>query len=150
MGVCMRVGISLTRDHTDPILSLKYDAFVWLVNNAINKPSTPEKSSAQLSEDLQNDIEFNGRGQELSTWTCTPSARVTSGEIPLCIDGHPVVIPVDYKYNVLSHPKSAPFPHFASCSAVGRGHPSYFLHISHISLRRTTTQRNTSSSLLIS
>lgn len=91
------------RGHPDP--------FAWLVNSAISKPKAPCKISTELSEDLQNDIEFNGREQELSTWTCTPSTHVPSDEIPLRVDGYPVVLPVDYKYSLTGMFSPPPDPH---------------------------------------
>lgn len=99
------------RDRTDSTLTLEYDPFALLVNSAINKPVIPSTLSAQLPEDLQNDVEFNDRGQGLSTFTCTPSASIPSDEIPLRIDGHPVVLPVEYKYPLTGMFSSPPDPH---------------------------------------
>lgn len=102
---------SPARNCTDPSLALEYDPFAWLVNSVINKPITPRTLSTQLPEDLQNDIEFNDRGQGLSTFTCTPSASIPSDEIPLRIDGHPVILPVEYKYPLTGMFSPPPDPH---------------------------------------
>lgn len=109
------------RDRTGPapLLFLEQNSFARLVNSAILKPMSPGIRSTQLPEELQNDIEFNDRGQESSSWTCTPSAHVTSDEIPLRVDGHPVVLPVEYKYPLTGIFSSPPDPHplFISPSA---------------------------------
>ncbi|KAH8781452.1 hypothetical protein F5883DRAFT_172996 [Diaporthe sp. PMI_573] len=109
---------SPTRDLTYPAMCLGHDSFAELVNKAINNPKSPGIPSTQLPEDLQIDTEFNDRGQELSTWTCTPSANVPSDEIPLLVDGHPVVLPVEYKYPLtgMFSPPPDPHPHFISPS----------------------------------
>lgn len=107
------------QDYADLTLSLNYDPFTWLVNRAIIRPMPPKYLSTQLPDDLQNDIEFNDRGQELSTWTCTPSAHVPSDEVPLRLDGYPVVLPVDYKYPLtgIFSPPPDPHPLFISPSS---------------------------------
>lgn len=98
--------------------SLEHDPFA-LTSSAINKSIYPWTTlSTQLPDDLQDDIEFNDNGQDLSTWTCTPSTNVIPDEIPLRIDGHPVVIPVEYEYpltGILSPPPD-PHPFFISPS----------------------------------
>lgn len=108
-----------SQDHTNPMISLEHDSFAELVNNAINKPKSPGMPSTQIPEDLQIDIELNAKGQEFSTWTCTPSAHVPSEEIPLRIDDHPVVLPVEYKYPLtgMFSPPPDPHPLFISPSA---------------------------------
>lgn len=110
---------SPSRGHTDPMISLEYESFARLVNNAINKPRSPGIASTQLPEDLQIDVEFSDKSEELSAWTCTPSAHVLSEEIPLCIDNHPVVLPVEYKYPLtgMFSPPPDPHPLFLSPSA---------------------------------
>lgn len=100
-----------TLDTTDDTISLKYDQFVELVNSATSKTPNPWTSSIQLPEDLRNDLEFNDKGQDLSYWTCTPSAHVASDEIPLRIDGHSVVLPVEYKYPLTGMFSPPPDPH---------------------------------------
>lgn len=101
------------------MISLTYDSFAELVNNAISKPKSSGISSTRLPEDLQIDIEFNDKGQELSTWTCTPSADVPSEKTPLRIDNHPVVLPVESKYPLtgMFSPPPDPHPLFISPSA---------------------------------
>ncbi|KAG6365290.1 hypothetical protein INS49_006899 [Diaporthe citri] len=91
------------RDDADPTLSLNHDQFAWLVNSAIDKPMSPRYLPTQLPDDLQNDIEFNDRSQQLSTWTY----------------GYPVILPVDYKYPLtgIFSPPPDPHPLFISPSS---------------------------------
>lgn len=101
------------------MMSLEFDSFVRLINSATNKPTAPETPSTQLPEDLQIDTEFHDKGQDLSTWTCTPSAQLHPEQIPLRVDGHPVVLPVEYKYPLIGmfSPPPDPHPRFISPSA---------------------------------
>lgn len=99
------------RNRTDPTLSLDYDQFSGLINSATNISKPPWTPSTHLREDLQSDIEFNDGGQDSSSWTCTPSDHVLPDEIPLCVDGHPVVLPVDFKYPLTGIFSSPPDPH---------------------------------------
>lgn len=111
-------GTPSSRNYTDSLISLEYESFAGLVNETINKPKFPGTLSTQLPEDLQIDIEFNDKGQGC-TWTCTPAAHVPSGEIPLRVDGHPVVLPVEYGYPLMGmfSPPPDPHPLFISPSA---------------------------------
>lgn len=104
------------KDHT---MYMDYDSFAELVNSAINKPTSRETPSSQLPEELQIDMEFQDKGQDLSTWTCTPSADVPPEQIPLRVDGHPVVLPVEYNYPLtgMFSPPPDPHPRFISPSA---------------------------------
>lgn len=102
------------------MVSLEHDSSTVSASGSINKRISPWMTlSTQLPEDLQNDIEFNDRGQESSTWTCTPSTSTISDEVPLRIDGHPVVIPVEYEYPLMGifSPPPDPHPLFISYSA---------------------------------
>lgn len=101
------------------MVSLEYDGFAKLINNALSIPKTPWIPSTQIPEDLQSDIEFNDRGQDSSSWTCTPSNSVLSDQIPLRADGYPVVLPVDFKYPLtgMFSPPPDPHPLFISPSA---------------------------------
>lgn len=113
------VAASPSRGFSDTIVYLDYDEFAKLINNATNIPKPPWIRSTQVPEDLQSDIEFNDAGQDSSSWTCTPSNSVPSDEIPLRVDGHPVVLPVDFKYpltGILSPPPD-PHPLFISPSS---------------------------------
>jgi hypothetical protein len=103
---------SPTQGLTDPIMTLEYDSFIGLVNGAVNKPRIPEILYSQLPEDLQADMELNEKGQgEFSTWTCTPSIHIPSEQIPLRVDDHPVVLPVEYKYPLTGMLSPPPDPH---------------------------------------
>lgn len=106
-----RKASSTTRDRTEPMLLLNYNFFVSLVNSVSNKGPFPSRLVNELPGDLQNDIEFNDCGKELSTWTCTPSVGITSDEIPLQVGGYPVVLPVDYKYPLTGMFSPPPDPH---------------------------------------
>lgn len=105
------VAASPARTFSDSIKSLDYDEFAKLINSATNIPKPPWIRSTQVLEDLQSDIEFNYAGQDSSSWTCTPSNSVPSDEIPLRVDGHPVVLPVDFKYPLTGIPSPPPDPH---------------------------------------
>lgn len=100
-----------TRDLIETMVPLEYDPFARLVNSAISKPMSSQILSVGSPEDLQDDMEFNDRGHELSTWTCTPSEDVPFDGIPLRVDGHPVVLPVKYTYPLTAMFSSPPDPH---------------------------------------
>lgn len=102
---------SPSRSCTDPLPSLEYDPFARLVNKAIDKTMLPQILPNVFPADLQDDIEFNDRGHEVSTWTCTPSDDVPSDGIPLRVNGHPVVLPVKYTYPLTTMFSSPPDPH---------------------------------------
>ncbi|KAI7783886.1 hypothetical protein LA080_011148 [Diaporthe eres] len=111
---------SSARGCTDSVVSLEHDPLAFLVSSAVNKPISPWTTlSTQPPEDLQNDIEFNDRGQESSTWTCTPSTSIIPDEVPLRIDGHPVVLPIEYEYPLtgIFSPTPDPHPFFISPSS---------------------------------
>lgn len=67
----------------------------------------------QISEELREDLRFEG-----SCWTCTPSDSSADGhmQIPLSIDGFPVVIPVRHHYPLLPLLLPPPDPHFKAIS----------------------------------
>lgn len=113
------VAASPSRTLSDSIVSLDYNEFAKLINNATNIPKPPWIRSTQVPEDLQSDIEFNDAGQDSSSWTCTPSNSVLSDQIPLRIDGHAVVLPVAFRYPLtgMFSPPPDPHPLFISPSA---------------------------------
>lgn len=96
---------------TDLALSLDHNPSAQMVHHAMHRFVSPWIPSTQLPEDLQNDIEFNDRGHALSTWTCTPSNQIPSDEIPLLVNGHPVVVLVEYKYPLTAMFSPPPDPH---------------------------------------
>ena len=67
----------------------------------------------QINEELREDLRFEG-----SCWTCTPPDVSADGhmEIPLTIDGFPVVIPVRHHYPLLPLLLPPPDPHFKAIS----------------------------------
>ncbi|KAG8161851.1 hypothetical protein KVR01_008838 [Diaporthe batatas] len=112
-------GKSPMTAHTDRMMSLEYDSFTELVSSAVKNMIPPEVLSTQIPEDLHIDMEFHDKGHNLSTWTCTPSAQVTPDQVPLRVDGHPVVLPVEYVYPLtgMFSPPPDPHPRFISPSA---------------------------------
>ena len=82
-------------------------------------PEIPDKDDPmhvredQISEELREDLRFEG-----SCWTCTPPDSSADGhmEIPLTIDGFPVVIPVRRHYPLLPLLLPPPDPHFKAIS----------------------------------
>lgn len=74
----------------------------------LNVSQTSHIASGQIPDEVLNELEFNDRGQESSSWTCEPSSPI---EMPLAIDGHPVVIPVEYRYPLLGMFSPPPDPH---------------------------------------
>jgi hypothetical protein len=69
----------------------------------------------QICEALQQDLRFEG-----SCWTCTPSDSWTDDDIPLTIDGFPVVIPVRCYYPLLPLSSPPPDPHFKVISPIAQ------------------------------
>jgi hypothetical protein len=65
----------------------------------------------QITEELRQDLQFDG-----SCWTCTPSDPLADDQIPLTIDGFPVVIPVRHHYPLVPLSSPPPDPHFKAIS----------------------------------
>ncbi|KAH8683689.1 kinase-like domain-containing protein [Ilyonectria robusta] len=75
---------------------------------------THAESSAKLDElpeEVQDDLIFNDMGVQGSSWTFTEGETTSEHEIPLKIDGHPVVIPIRYYYPLMAISSPPPDPH---------------------------------------
>lgn len=72
--------------------------------------ATAEKLD-ELPEAVQDDLKFNDMGVQGSSWTFTEGETTPEHQIPLKIDGHPVIIPVRYYYPLMAISSPPPDPH---------------------------------------
>ncbi|KAH6982584.1 hypothetical protein EDB80DRAFT_691770 [Ilyonectria destructans] len=88
--------------------SLRRVLISWNFSNLPKPPILPRCTAP--AESPERDYDFlHWRKQ-----TCTPSKDTPVEEIPLTIGGHPVVIPVEYRYpaSAFTMPPPDPHPHF--------------------------------------
>ncbi|KAF7553379.1 hypothetical protein G7Z17_g3653 [Cylindrodendrum hubeiense] len=84
-------------------------SFTEPVNMVPTQESVSVKLS-ELSEEARDDLELDDLGDRGVFWTFTPG-ETPEEQIPLVVDGYPVVIPVRYQYPLIAIASPPPDPH---------------------------------------